>query len=228
MEKKVAHSDLFRYERKFVIPKMMEHRLISFLSNSKLCFSEIYKERTINNIYLDTHDYKFFFENVDGISDRKKVRIRWYGNLEKALKPNLEFKIKSGNVGTKKIFNLNDFYLYQLNNYSKLSNYFKKSNSVPHEIKLYLKCLFPVLINTYTRRYYESGNKIFRVTIDKSMKYSQFFNFSGPKRMRKQESLIMEVKYQNNLNMESFLNYFFPFNITKNSKYVFSLTNSLY
>ena len=151
-----------------------------------------------------------------------------YGNLEKVFKPNLELKIKSGNVGTKKIFKLKDSNLYELNNYLKLNNYFKKSNSLPDDIKLYLKSLYPVLINSYTRRYYESSNKIFRLTIDKSLKYSQLFNFSCSKRMKKEDFLIMEVKYQSDLNMNNFLNYFFPFNITKNSKYIFSLNNSIY
>ena len=44
-------------------------------------FTPIYNERTVNNIYLDTIGLTNFYDNVYGVTNRTKLRIRWYENL---------------------------------------------------------------------------------------------------------------------------------------------------
>ncbi|MDC0342837.1 VTC domain-containing protein, partial [Alphaproteobacteria bacterium] len=35
---------------------------------------EIYQEREVNSVYLDTHSFKMFNDSVEGIIPRKKIR----------------------------------------------------------------------------------------------------------------------------------------------------------
>ena len=55
-------------------------------------------------IYFDNEELDFLFENIEGHSNRRKIRIRWYGECFGNINANLEYKIKNGNVGYKEIF----------------------------------------------------------------------------------------------------------------------------
>ena len=68
-----------RFERKFIIPYNKKNLLDYFLKIHPLNIKKLYDNRVINNIYLDDLNFKFFKDNIDGISDRIKIRIRWYG-----------------------------------------------------------------------------------------------------------------------------------------------------
>ena len=49
----------------------------------------------MNNIYFDSLDKDNYQNNIDGIGDRHKVRIRWYNNFFGYVKePKLEIKSK--------------------------------------------------------------------------------------------------------------------------------------
>ena len=67
----------YRYERKYVFHQTECFSLISQLY--KKGFTEIYNPRKINNIYLDNWTLSSVVDNIEGISERKKHRIRWYG-----------------------------------------------------------------------------------------------------------------------------------------------------
>ena len=41
-------------------------------------------------------------ENLDGVSNKKKIRVRWYGEKNKLSKPQLEIKSKKGSETSKK------------------------------------------------------------------------------------------------------------------------------
>ena len=59
-----------RIEKKFIFGKGKENNLkISLLKNG---FSEIFKPRQISSIYLDTENFDFARDNINGVSKRKK------------------------------------------------------------------------------------------------------------------------------------------------------------
>ncbi len=71
----------FRFERKFTIPDGFTIVAIEqFIKQNKALFREVFHIRQVNNIYFDTAAYNDYFDNVLGVSDRKKIRIRWYGD----------------------------------------------------------------------------------------------------------------------------------------------------
>ena len=55
---------------------MKDIYLIKRLLN--LGFYKQYPNREISSIYLDTLNYDYVRENINGVSERKKIRFRWY------------------------------------------------------------------------------------------------------------------------------------------------------
>ena len=216
-----TNKKTFRYERKFKIENASDINLEEIILNNPGFFSEIYQERYIHNIYLDTEEYKFFQENINGISQRKKIRIRWYGKKYGYIQPTLEIKEKSGQVGTKYVFDLPKVILDPKISRYKLKDILKKSN-LSKSLESDLNSLNLTLMNSYKRKYYLSLNKKIRLTLDTDLKYFQVCNLNsmGPYEV-KDPSNIIELKY---LNTDDFfaseISNHLPFRMTKSSKYI--------
>ena len=214
----------YRYERKFTVPDVYSIKEIEHLikSNSFL-FREVFHLRQVNNIYFDTVGYNDYLDNVLGVSDRKKIRIRWYGDtFGQILKPVLEMKIKKGLVGDKWSYKLKPFTLDNTTTQKSLLEVFKVSD-LPKPILESVKMVHPTLLNSYKRRYFLSANNDFRVTLDFDLLYhkieSSRNNFN--RKPIKDENKIVELKY--NLENDKFAHAIttqFPFRLNKNSKYV--------
>ncbi len=100
-------SNHYRYERKFLIEDLHWSEIESYIKFHPSNFSEIFYQRFINNLYFDTVDMSSYWDNVDGVKDRQKFRMRWYGDLFGYIeKPTLEVKKKRGIVGTKESYPL--------------------------------------------------------------------------------------------------------------------------
>jgi SPX domain protein involved in polyphosphate accumulation len=192
------------------------------------CFSEIFFERTVNNIYFDTFGFQNYYDNVEGSRERLKVRIRWYGNLFGNISsPVLEHKIKKGLLGKKDSFLLGDF-LLDKNFHKSTIEGAAKGAKLPPNVKDELLTLHPALLNSYVRRYFLSADKKFRVTVDRQLSYyrisygqntflNSFTNHSGT---------VLELKYDAEFEPEAKeVATLFPFMMTKNSKYLSGIEN---
>ena len=71
--------DNIRIEKKFVFGKYQNDFIEKLLLINN--FSNIYPDREISSIYLDTFNYDLARDNINGVNERRKIRIRWYGNL---------------------------------------------------------------------------------------------------------------------------------------------------
>ena len=92
-----------RIERKFIIGLTNNDFFEKILKLN--CFHNPYKNRTVNSIYFDTNDYSFLRANIDVISSRKKIRIRWYNSdLNNIF---FEEKVKRNFLVSKKIERIN-------------------------------------------------------------------------------------------------------------------------
>ena len=215
--------DNYRFERKFIIPERLTHSIEEVVKSNSALMRIFFPPRFINNIYFDNSRFKFFFENIDGVSERMKTRIRWYGNLKgKIKKPVLEFKQKRGLTGSKTSIDLPSFDLKDIYRPGFLPSLFQNSNLDMRKKDLMLS-LTPSLINRYQRKYFLSFDQKFRVTLDNHLKY---YPVSSPEQLsscglKDSLSMIMELKYSpiyqlesNNITQE------FPFRVIKNSKYV--------
>ncbi len=211
-----------RYERKFVVSDMMLPQIVQQIKLHPATFSAIFHPRYINNIYLDTAELDFFYDNVSGRGSRKKARIRWYGDLfQNIVKPVLEFKIREGYLGNKISFPLVPFRFDENISASFLQHVFEKSD-LPQWARDVLKHLRPTLVNRYLREYYLSFDEKFRVTTDVELSYyaisSNNNHFTGH---YKSDDVIVELKYgYNDASIAPDVSTMLPFRLTKSSKYV--------
>ena len=221
MNKSVSGSN--RFERKFIIPELLTHSIEEFIKSNSALMRKIYYPRFINNIYFDNPGFQFYFENIDGISERMKMRIRWYGKMNGEIeKPVLELKQKNGLTGSKSFFTIPSFNINDIYHPGFLSSLFQKSNLDLRKKTLMLS-LKPTLINRYQRKYFLSFDQKFRVTLDDNLAY---FPVSFPEQLssggiKDTLSMIMELKYEPIYQFESAnITQEFPFRVVKNSKYV--------
>ena len=69
-----------RFERKWILKDGDHLKLINSLLRSNFFFRSQYSKRKVNSIYFDNSKLKSIRENLDGVSNKKKTRLRWYGN----------------------------------------------------------------------------------------------------------------------------------------------------
>jgi hypothetical protein len=185
-------------------------------------FREIFHPRYINNIYLDSNELDFYFDNVSGKGSRKKARIRWYGDLFGSIaKPVLEFKIREGFLGNKISFPLAPFGLDTDFNIDTLRTVYDKSElpSWAYEVLMLLK---PSLLNRYKRKYTLNFDGDFRLTLDTELSYHLIgSNNNAFMQSFKSEEVIVELKYDFDQEKKAgSISNKLPFRLTKSSKYV--------
>lgn len=216
----------FRYERKYLFSSLMPYHLEAVLRDHPGVFSESYPERFVNNIYFDTLDMSHYRDNVSGVSPRVKVRIRWYGTLfGEVKKPVLEFKVKKNMMGSKISYSLNPFKVDKGMSLDSIKDGFKNLN-IPEFLREYLLTLDLSLMNRYRRKYFITFSNQFRATIDSDLVFIEAS--SGPNyflnKTEKQAITILELKYDEKYDNEaSLISNYFPFRMTKSSKYLFGL-----
>lgn len=192
-------------------------------------FSEIYEPRYVNNIYFDSVEMKNYFDNVDGVVNRTKVRIRWYGDLFGAIdKPVLELKIKKGVVGKKASFLLAPFSIDEyIDAHSEKQKQVPAMDEavlgadIPAELQLQLCSMQVALLNRYHRRYYLSADRKYRITIDSELTFFEVCNRVIGHRSVDRMNTVLELKYD--LAQDRFAHRItnaFPFRLTRSSKYV--------
>ena len=217
-------SDLpFRFERKFLISEYTYEEIEVLIRVHPASFREIYEQRYVNNIYLESHGWDSFFDNIEGHGKRTKVRARWYGDLMgKIARPILEFKSKRGLVGRKRSFGLQPFTLiegFDQRDFSEVVD----GSGLPADVLIDLCQLRPVLLNRYSRKYYQSADRKFRITLDSNL---SFFRFLGCFRGHTVSSIsprttILELKYSmKDDDGVSMITNLFPWRVSKSSKYV--------
>ena len=211
----------YRYEKKFIIENDFINNIENIINLSKLNFSQHYNARRVNNIYLDTINLENYFDNIEGNNNRKKLRIRWYGDLFGNIKnPKIELKNKHSEVGYKSI---RDFRSFNFNDIFDLNTLLNKTIYQDYFNNLDFKSYLPVLLNTYERKYFISFDKKIRLTLDKNLKFYSLLdkNNSFLDCRQLEDTKIMELKYDIQINkiVDSLTNYL-PFRIKKFSKYV--------
>ena len=205
-------KDKFRYERKYIIENVDLPAFVYQIQNSS--FLEVYKERKINNLYYDNINLDSIFDNIDGLSNRKKYRVRWYGDTFKSSIKQFEIKFKSEFLNSKKIINIGKFQIKNHNDfqqtYDKLIEILKK-NDLPLFFEMQSK--FLKLYNSYKRKYYLSADENVRITVDSDLKFYSPLT----KNIFEEKNIIIEIKYNREF---KYVNEFKNLRINKYSKYV--------
>lgn len=211
----------YRYERKFTIAGLDREMVLQEIKNHPAFFSKLYHPRQINNIYLDTEQLNFYYDNIEGIAVRKKVRIRWYGQQQDQLKkPVLEYKLKQDLLGDKWSFPLPACSIDIFQNNNGFRELFANA-SLPPAIAEDLKMLRPTLLNSYQRSYFLSADKKFRLTFDERMNFKAFYGGRPSLAQGQAHHFVVELKYDPQYDKEAnTISKLFSFRLDKSSKYV--------
>ena len=98
----IVPLDDLRYEIKFVVPITESYRLTAWVREHTAAFGIAYPPRRVNNVYYDSYGLATYEENLSGVSERTKIRLRWYGADSERLSGKLELKMKRNRLGWKK------------------------------------------------------------------------------------------------------------------------------
>lgn len=209
----ILNQFIMRYERKYRVTSATFQEVRAVLRQNPASFQTAYPDRYVNSIYLDTHNFTALNDNLGGISDRYKYRLRWYGqDFQNISRPILEKKIKHNQLGDKNHFKMPDFELKE--GFDVI--HFINSNS---DLDMTLQ---PAVLIAYLRSYFVSQNQKVRATIDRQLCYYFFQgNLFFQQQAKNDDAIILEIKYDEKLDSE--LDYIFqniPFRLSKNSKFV--------
>jgi len=168
--------------------------------------NKIFPTRLVNSIYFDTLKFDFFHESEEGLSPRKKIRIRYYDNNDKNLA--LEIKFTNNYWRSKYVKK------FLLDEYS--SNFIKKESGN--------LTVIPRVKISYLRDYYQST--IGRITIDRSIKCERIYSFKNSiskkaipiNNILQHNDIVLELKTGNNFSKYQAIKYFGT-NDTRMSKY---------
>lgn len=205
-----------RYERKYKIESINPEVVRQIVINHPSSFRKIFPDRKVNNVYFDNFALSAYFDNVEGVPERRKLRVRWYGeDIFKIENPKLEIKIKSNQLGYKESYPVDAFELNDLGNLSKEIALKSKSYQI----------FQPTLINSYLRSYFGTTDGKYRITIDRKLQYFSLINARKFTRFQiEDEAVVLELKYDEHLDdAAAFILQYIPFRYSKSSKYVTGL-----
>ena len=213
----------YRYERKFLVDRLDARQVCAIVKRHPSLFYQPYPPRYVNNLYMDTPDMRNYVDNVSGVGQRRKVRVRWYGDLFGDVKhPVLEFKIKDGLVGTKRGYACNGFRIET--GFSEVDFRRRLSgHELPGPLVQTVRTLRVVLCNRYYRRYFATRDGRFRVTVDTEMSYYAVKrkNNAFIRKWVDHRNVVVELKYEKAFELDADkVAGVFPFSVSKNSKYV--------
>jgi len=185
----------FRIEEKISIDNKQLIDFKIFLSDRNV--KKIHQPRKIQSLYFDNSNYEMYTDSIEGLTPRKKIRVRNYPVSEDS-KFYLETKISSveGRFKTRKIIDKNYF------------NNLKKDGILDPQYGLCKPCLYVI----YNREYFILDDV--RVSIDSNINYKKHpYNF-----FQREESSIVEIKTSIKKNLDELIKAF-PFQRKRFSKY---------
>ena len=194
-----------RIEQKLILNSYEHLSILEWLKVNNANY--LYPPRKVISIYLDTIDLRMFYETVEGLIPRKKVRLRRY---EKR--------------------NLNDLYTIEIKLSDEQARYKKsilKKISFEEVLEegLYVEnygFCYPLIEISYLREYYEV--KGYRLTIDKNINYKSLDDFRLPFKDRIIDpNNVVEIKADIKENLDTISN-LFNFPRSKFSKYENAIT----
>ena len=221
----------YRFEIKIPIPLNRLEYMLSWLRLSSMGFRQHHPEQHVNSVYFDSYQMACFAENLTGISNRNKMRIRWYHDITNAGKAKLEFKQRRSGKGYKVIYPL------QLNFDDPNISW---SEHIKHcQSQLSLQALsewdsqtYPILLGRYKRQYLISFCGRIRATLDSNMEvYDQrYWSKPNTNRSRKMgDYVLLELKCQaQHERLLSDLVSHCPLNPSRHSKYVNGVRHMIY
>jgi hypothetical protein len=158
-----------------------------------------YAKRTVNSIYFDDLSYSSVRDNLSGVPNRQKTRLRWYQNgINNPISiPVLEQKTRIGRLGSKSSVAINSLKeIIYSSTFSTMMDLIRNEVSLDHYATL--EYLIPTLNVSYSRQYFEDNNGL-RITVDDAIKFNGRFSLHQKLNNTEQidyRSKIVELKFE--------------------------------
>ncbi len=168
-----------RYEVKLNVARGELPRVRAWLRTHPAAFAVLYPPRRVNSLYFDTQDLSSLEENLSGVAERTKARVRWYGKRLTPVKGVFEIKRKQGMVGWKHQYSLAGSLLLDRQPWSKITTAIRRD--LPEAWARYLdvaRC--PTVITSYLREYYQTADEAIRATLDFDLRVYDQRRFARP------------------------------------------------
>lgn len=210
----------FRFERKYQIPGPYSKNILPVLKSHRAGFRALFQPRQVNSLYFDTIDLSDFFDNFDGISNRSKFRLRWYGDLNQTVQQSsFEIKLRRAQLIRKLKIDVGPFDLTDHERPKKILDHLSHT-ALPVLLRTRLIGLHPVAVVSYQRSYWLSHDKKVRITVDHGLEYRSYMRGWKPGFVGADSDSIVEIKY----GMEAYpdistITQQLPFRLSRNSKY---------
>ncbi len=198
-----------RIEFKIDIHKSKKNIFLDFLKTNKV--SKLYDNRMINSIYFDNDNFEIYHDSVEGLSPRKKIRLRYYGDKK-------QFNKQKELLLEKKYTN----FIGRSKTSKKIRDFNSQLNYGILDSK-YGIC-YPRTIVSYLRSYHIS--KDFRITMDTNINFQSYKSENPIHNFVSIDDIIVEIKTNNTTRVDD-LKKTFPFSEIRFSKYCKSI-ESLY
>ena len=218
----------YRFEVKVPIPLNRLQKVQHWLQQHPMGFARHHAPRNIYSLYLDTPHLESYEENLSGISKRRKVRIRWYGDLYNAKIATLEFKHRQGGKGYKSLFDTSINLAHPHFNWqTALKNAFYKL-PITAQIMWGVEHS-PIIICSYLRHYFVSYCGQIRATMDYQMctydqRYRAAANLDNPVSLGAYALLELKTAAENEAQLSELIATC-PLRPSRHSKYVNSIRN---
>jgi hypothetical protein len=212
-----------RYEIKFSASEVHRDRVEQWLHTHPAAFRTAFPPRWVNNIYFDSFDYGAYSENLSGVSDRTKIRYRWYGDLSNAHPGAIELKCKRNLFGWKRVHRLEGDLCLGSRPWREIYAGIRKGS--PENLRCFLDAHpLVVLINRYRRKYFISGDGRIRATVDWKQtvwdqRHNPIPNLARPANMPR--SMVLEIKCdRSDRELASRIMQTLPIRVGRHSKYM--------
>ena len=160
---------------------------------SSLGFKSQFEKRTVTSIYFDTFNLDFYQESQEGLSPRKKIRIRWYDSEKFVSK--LEVKETLSCSRRKFVRSLGKNEMEYMETVRA-----NRTHSPPIIFPEFSTLLYPILQVSYEREYFIGNDSEQRCTLDSRINFKPLMltrfmsNASRETTLSKDQNNVLELK----------------------------------
>jgi len=166
----VSERPGLRHELKFVCDEAAHPVLRMALRLDRAGLRQSYPMRRVHSLYLDTTYQRALQENLAGMGERTKVRLRWYGAAEGEVTAVLERKRRENTLGWKETWPVpGTLVVAGAERRALVRELARRAEGAWRE---HLAVLEPAQWISYRREYLVSADGRVRVTLDRELRFS--------------------------------------------------------
>jgi hypothetical protein len=193
-----------RFERKCVVEAEHYDWLACWVDERTLAFRRAFPGRVVQSLYFDSGSLDGLGDNLSGVGERQKIRLRWYGTSSAIERAALEVKCKRNQLGIKLSYPIElPAPLAQLS-FGELTR--SVSRQLPEDARSLVERASRTVVKTrYWREYRVSGDGRVRATIDRDIRVydqSEYTRINDVRPVPFPDLVVLELKYDSSLDSE--------------------------